>query len=239
MIALLQGGALALQPFPGDRFEAETEPNTADPSLENDEEDAEPSWRDALRLALSNRTLLIWAAALVACSLLDEILVVLAVLRMTGDLALPETHALLVIAVLSGGGVLALLATESRILALATRTNPLRLLVMTCIVSVVAHVCFALSTSLAALLITGLISGAAIALQYPLAKAQLYRAIPGQTGTALAIAGLFGPIDLLLPVAIGFSADRLGLSFALLLLTAQPLALLAAAAVRIPPTRIT
>ena len=222
-LSLLFAVLIATRPFPA--------PTGGDDAA------GDPGWQTALRQALTHRRLLVWAAALVACSLLDEILIVLATLRMTRDLGLAEGQALWVIAALSLGGVVALALTESRSLRRRISTRPLALLVTVCLVSIGAHLAFVLAPSLPWLLALAPVSGAAIALQYPLAKAQLYRALPGRTGTALAVAGLFGPIDLALPVLLGLAADHFGLTLALLLLTLQPTALLAAAAVREPTRR--
>ena len=181
-------------------------------------------WRESMRLALTNRALLVWSLALVACSLLDEILVVFAMLRMTLDLKLSQNEALFVIACFGVGGIVALLFSE-RVLR---RISSLRLLAVVCFVSLGAHVAFVFATELPQLVVSASISGAAIGLQYPLAKAQLYRALPGRTGTALAVSGLFGPVELVLPVALGLLADHFGLMAALLLLGLQPVCLLAA-----------
>ncbi len=228
VLAISQGVALWFQEFPDDAFArnvSEDSGAATETTREAGREDEEPNWRQAIGLALSNRALLLWSLALVACALLDEILVVFGVLHMTRDLGFSEPRALLVIAAMSAGGIAGLVASE----ALHDRFPPLRLLVATCIFTLAALFGFVYSTRLLTLVIWGLLLGLGIALQYPLAKAQLYRTIPGQTGTALAVAGLFGPIDLALPIAVGFVADRAGLVAALLVLGLQPVVLLVVA----------
>ena len=66
---------------------------------------------------------------------------------------------------------------------------------------------------------------------YPLAHAHAYRALPGQSGMVNALSHLFGPASLVLPLTLGLVADHFGIVVALLLLTAQPLGLLAIALV--------
>lgn len=186
--------------------------------------DYELPWRRALSFALRNRGLLIWALALTSCALLDEILVAFAVLHMTRDLALPQNEALLVLACLSAGGVVGLIVIE----LLHGRFPPLRLLQMVCVGGLITYAGFLISQRTATLVLWALLAGVFIGLQYPLAKAQLYRALPGRSGTAVAIAGLFGPVELALPLLIGWIADTEGLKVALWVLALQPVALLLA-----------
>jgi FSR family fosmidomycin resistance protein-like MFS transporter len=61
---------------------------------------------------------------------------------------------------------------------------------------------------------------------YAILKGRLYSAMPGQSGTVMAIGNLAGLIGDLLPFLIGLMADRFGLTAALWLLLAGPLALL-------------
>jgi fucose permease len=69
-------------------------------------------------------------------------------------------------------------------------------------------------------------TGAFAALQYPIAKAQAYRALPGRSGAVNAVLTLFGVIELPLPILIGVVADGFGLGVALAALAIQPLGLL-------------
>ena len=207
-LALLQAALLWRHTFPDEQ--------------DDTKEDEHVPWREAIRLALGNRTLIAWSLALLATTLLDEILVAFATLRMTRDLSLSDQQAFFVIACLSGGAAAGLFAAE---LAL-DRWSSQRLLVSTCLFSVVAHLGFVLSRAPWALAGWAVLSGIALAFHYPLAKARLYRALPGRSGTAVAVAGLWGPLDLLFPVGIGLLADRFGYLPALLLLLLQPLTIL-------------
>jgi FSR family fosmidomycin resistance protein-like MFS transporter len=61
---------------------------------------------------------------------------------------------------------------------------------------------------------------------YPLLKARLYGAMPGLSGTAMALASLTGPVAALPPLAVGVLAGAVGLANALWLLLLGPLLLL-------------
>ncbi|REJ80748.1 MAG: MFS transporter [Acidobacteria bacterium] len=188
-------------------------------------------WREALAEALASRPLLLWAVALVACSLLDEILVAFTALHLRRDLGFADPAIYLVVACFSVGAIAALLAAER----LHEQLAPAPLLRAACGVSLVALVGFVLSGSLPALAGWALLLGAGSSLHYPLAKAQLYRALPGRSGTAIAVAGLLAPAELALAPLIGLFADGFSLGAALLALSAQPLLLLAASGAARPP----
>ncbi|HYY41256.1 MAG TPA: hypothetical protein VE775_00910, partial [Pyrinomonadaceae bacterium] len=63
---------------------------------------------------------------------------------------------------------------------------------------------------------------------YAILKAQLYAALPGRSGTALALHNVAGLASALLPFGIGLAAQRFGLGAAMWLLVAGPLALVVA-----------
>lgn len=56
-------------------------------------------------------------------------------------------------------------------------------------------------------------------------QAQLYAALPGQSGTALAVKNVSGMVASLIPLALGLVAEQRGLDAAMWLLLAGPLAL--------------
>ena len=61
---------------------------------------------------------------------------------------------------------------------------------------------------------------------YPVLKAKLYEALPGQSGAAVTLSTLSGMLGGLLPVALGAASGQVGLANAMWLLLAGPLALL-------------
>jgi fucose permease len=61
---------------------------------------------------------------------------------------------------------------------------------------------------------------------FPIAAAQAYRAAPGHSTRVAALMQLTAPLELFLPLVIGWVADRFGLLDALWLLALQPLGML-------------
>jgi FSR family fosmidomycin resistance protein-like MFS transporter len=60
---------------------------------------------------------------------------------------------------------------------------------------------------------------------YAILQAQLYAALPGQSGTALAVKNVSGMVGALIPLTLGLVAQRWGLDVAMWLLLAGPIAL--------------
>ena len=121
------------------------------------------------------------------------------------------------------GGVVGLVFLD-RLLA---RFAPLQLLVAAGLGSSVCYVAWLTASSVTGsavwLFATGLFAGAL----YPLAKARAYRALPDRSGMLNAMAHVFTPLDIALPLLLGFVADRFGLVPALSLLLAGPIGLFA------------
>jgi fucose permease len=119
------------------------------------------------------------------------------------------------------GAVVGLAAGE----ALLRRVAPLRLLLASALGCAVSWFAFLSVQSAAAASMWLFATGGLAALQYPIAKAQAYRALPGRSGAVNAVLTLFGVIELPLPILIGVLADHLGLGIALATLAAQPIGL--------------
>jgi hypothetical protein len=66
---------------------------------------------------------------------------------------------------------------------------------------------------------------------FPLAKAQAYRALPGQSGLVVALESMLQPVELALPLLLGAALDAWGSSVAMALLAVQPVYLAALALV--------
>ena len=80
-------------------------------------------------------------------------------------------------------------------------------------------------------------TGAFAALHYPIAQAQLYRAVPESSGSVNALSTALGALAIPLPLLLGVAADRAGLGFALALLLVQPLGVGAAALIALRARR--
>jgi FSR family fosmidomycin resistance protein-like MFS transporter len=79
----------------------------------------------------------------------------------------------------------------------------------------------------AKLVLLGLI-GIANAGWYSILKAQLYAAMPGQSGVVMSLGNISGLVGALVPFCLGLVAERFGLGLMMWLLLAGPLALLVA-----------
>jgi MFS family permease len=186
-------------------------------------------FRAALALAFSNRRLLLWLAGAWLCSLLDELLVAFGALFIRDDLGADAQTLNAMLLGLMFGGLVGLLVLD-RILA---RYAPCALLKSA---AIGCAICYATWLSVNGAFVSALCLfgvGLFSAPLYPIAKAQAYQAIPGHSGLVNALGHAFTPLDLLLPIALGVIADRFGLVWALAVLIAQPLGLLAIASSRL------
>jgi FSR family fosmidomycin resistance protein-like MFS transporter len=174
--------------------------------------------RTAVAAALGNRRLLRWLFGVWLCGLLDETLVAFGTLHMRDHLGAGTTERSALLVLWTIGSAIGLVATER----LLERFRPLPLLAACSVLGVVVYVAwvFAASVAVSGVLFFGV--GLLTAPLYPLAKAQAYRALPDQAGMVNAVAHVFKPLDILLPLALGLIADRFGLAAALVVLAAQP-----------------
>jgi hypothetical protein len=69
---------------------------------------------------------------------------------------------------------------------------------------------------------------------YPLATAQAYARCPGRSSVVLVVSHLFSPIALAIPWLLGKVADRAGTPWALAILIAEPIGLVALALATAP-----
>jgi FSR family fosmidomycin resistance protein-like MFS transporter len=61
---------------------------------------------------------------------------------------------------------------------------------------------------------------------YPILKAQLYSAMPGQSGTVMTVGNVFGLVGGLIPLGLGLIAEQYDLTVTMWLLLLGPVALL-------------
>lgn len=185
--------------------------------------DDEPreSLRAALLSALREPLLLRWAIAVSLCALLDEIMVAFASLYLRDVLGLSLGARTSALSAEIAGAVVGLALGQ----VLLRRVAPLRLLLASALGCAVSWFAFLSVESAAAASFWLFATGALASLQYPIAKAQAYRALPDRSGAVNAVLTLFGVIELPLPIAIGLLADRFGLGIALATLAAQPIGL--------------
>ena len=191
----------------------------APPALRRDE--AELGTWAALKLAFRDRKLLMWLFASWLCHLMDELLVAFGALHMRDNLgADAETRSVILMALMLGG--MAGLVVLDRLLA---RFERLKLLIAACLGTAVCYSAWLTADSAIASGIWMFATGFFLSALYPLAKAQAYRALPGRSGMLNAMAHVFTPLDIVVPLALGLVADRFGLLPALAVLLAQPIGL--------------
>jgi sugar phosphate permease len=194
------------------------------PGESDDAEDAPAvPLRQALQMAAANRRLWLWLSGCALCTLLDEIVVGLATLRMHDDLGFSPTTAATCALVLPAGGALGAAATE----ALLSRSGSTRVLIGSAAVSLAALGAALGAHSLFSLLPALFLIGVGATPQYGLLEARAYAAVPGQPGVVNGLAQLFVALDVAAPFALGALADRFGLAVALGALAVQPLGVMA------------
>jgi predicted MFS family arabinose efflux permease len=214
-------------PFPARAAEAASDGAGASESV------ADPPFGAALRAALRRREVWLWAVAALLCDLLDEIVVAFGALHLRDGLGLGAAPRAAILGAGVAGGAFGLLAAE-RLLA---RFDARRLLLAAC---AACAVCYALWLRAESAFASGALfaaTGAFAALHYPIAQAQLYRAVPESSGSVNALSTALGALAIPLPLLLGVAADRAGLGFALALLLAQPLGVAAAALIALRARR--
>jgi predicted MFS family arabinose efflux permease len=184
--------------------------------------------RVSLWAAARRPRVLAWAVGVALCVLLDEPLVAFGAIHLHQRFALAPEVRNLALATWMVGGLFGVAWVER----LLERVAPLRLLLGFACVAFAAALVFAFApnvwVAVAALAVLGVVD----APLFPLAKAQAFRALPGQTSTVAALEAALSPIEIVLPLLVGAVVDHFGTPAALALLAAQPayLALLVLAA---------
>jgi MFS family permease len=183
--------------------------------------------RAVLARASRNSRLWVWLFAAATCTLLDELVVALAALRMERDQGATEVLATAAAVTFSAGALLGAAMTDRAV----ARLSPRRVLVASGIVCALALGAFLATRSALESSIALFAVGIACAPHHALAQASAYKELPDNPGTVQAIAQIFVVIDVIAPLALGAAADRYGLSVAIGCLLAQPVVIVACAAV--------
>jgi predicted MFS family arabinose efflux permease len=182
--------------------------------------------REALRAAASCPPLLGWSLAAVLCGLMDEVLVAFGALWLSERVEGDATRRALILSAWVLGGV-----TGSALLErLATRLRATTLLAAAGLGCAAAYSAWLAARSpLASALALGL-AGMFTAAHYPLLRARAFAAMPDRPHLVVAAGALLGTLDLAIPLAVGIVADAAGLLAAMLVLLAQPVGVILAAA---------
>ena len=175
------------------------------------------------RSALRDRQVLRWLALLEASDLLGDVLHGFLALYFVDVAGTSAVDAALAVAVWTGAG----LVGDAALLWLLRRVSGLRYLRASALAALALYPAFLvlpwLPAKLAVLALLGLLNAG----WYALPKAGLYAALPGESGTAVAVAGIGGLAGACVPAVLGILAQALGLGATMWMLLIAPAALLA------------
>jgi FSR family fosmidomycin resistance protein-like MFS transporter len=173
--------------------------------------------------ALRNREVLRWLVLLEASDLLLDVFHGFLALYFVDVAGTSAVEGALAVAVWTGAGFVGDIA----LLVVLRRVSGRRYLRGSALAALVAYPAFLLVPStgakLALLALLGLLNSG----WYALPKAGLYSALPGRSGTAVAVAGIGGFIGAGVPMALGFLAGHFGLAATMWLLLLAPAVLFA------------
>jgi MFS family permease len=185
---------------------------------EPEQAQAEPLW-SSLRAAAGQRRLWLWLLGAGLCTLLDEIVLAFAALRLRLELGGTDAAAASCGVALSLGATLGAWLTEQLLARLPAR----RLLLLAAAACLFALVLVLLAPSAAWLLPALFLLGITAAPQFPLLEARAHAELPGRPGLVQALSQVSVLIEIAAPAALGALAHACGLRAALGALALQPL----------------
>jgi FSR family fosmidomycin resistance protein-like MFS transporter len=177
--------------------------------------------RQSFLTALRDRTVLRWLALLEASDLLGDILHGFLALYFVDVAHTGPVEAALAVAVWTGAGFVG----DAGLLWVLQRVSGLRYLRWSALAALALYPAFLAVPSLPVKLVLLALLGLLNAGWYALPKAGLYSALPGESGTAVAVAGVGGLAGACVPAALGFLAQTIGLGPTMWLLLIAPVAL--------------
>jgi MFS family permease len=183
-----------------------------------DPEPAADRLRTAIARAIRLPRLWAWLLAAASCTLLDELVIALATLRLEHDRTATASLATAVATMFSAGAVLGAAVTHRMV----TRLSPRSVLLFSSAICGVGLAAMVATGSVVASSFALFVLGAACAPHHPLALARAYEELPEHPGTVQAMGQLFVVVDVGAPLLLGVVADRFGLVAALGCLVVQP-----------------
>jgi MFS family permease len=193
---------------------------------EDTSDEPEMPLSEAMRAAVRSPSLVAWSVVAVVCSLMDEVLVAFGALSLTERLGADATERAVIFAAWLLGAMLGAVLLERY----ASRFRPSTLMAISGLGCAVAYAAWlAATTWLTSALALG-VAGVFAAAHYPLLRARAFAALPEKPNVVLAVGSLCSSLDMALPLLVGVVADGPGLFAAMLVLLAQPLGVLLAAA---------
>jgi FSR family fosmidomycin resistance protein-like MFS transporter len=185
----------------------------------------EPAGIRAALQALRGGTVLRWVVLLEVADLLLDVLTGFVALYLVAAGGVTAAQAALGV----GVRLAADLAGTAALIPLLARFSGLAVLRTSALVAAVAYPAFLLVPGFWAKVAMLAVLSVATCAWYPVLQAQLYASLPGASGVAVSLQSVAGLAAAAGPLAVGFLAERLGLSAALALLAFVPLAVLAGA----------
>lgn len=182
--------------------------------------------RNALRgavSALSERDVVRWLTVLKAADLLLDVFHGFLALYLVDVAGTSPGAAGLAVAVWTGAGLLG----DAALIPMLGRVPGWTYLRATAVVVVPAYAAFLLVDSFAAKFVLLAVLGLVNAGWYAIPKAALYDALPGRSGTAVAVSGFAGLVHSAVPAVFGAAAGAFGLAPVMWALILAPVAILA------------
>lgn len=196
-------------------------PTPAGEDTQGDRSGLRGGFAEALR-ALRRGAVIRWLVLLECSDLLLDIFLGFLALYMVDVAKMGEVQAGLALVVWNGFGLLG----DFLLIPLLERVRGLTYLRISAALEGLLLIAFLLVPGFAIKLVLLGLLGLFNAGWYAILKGQLYSAMPGQSGTALAVNNVSGLVGSLLPLGLGWVAERFGLGVSMWLLLAGPIALL-------------
>jgi MFS transporter, FSR family, fosmidomycin resistance protein len=185
----------------------------------------------ALARAARLPRLWMWLFAAASCTLMDELVVAFAVLRLERERGTSEVLATSAAAALAAGSIVGAAMTDR----VVSRVSSRWVLVISVVACASSLTLFLSAEDLVTSSVALFLVGATSAPHHPLAFSRAYQELPNNPGTVQALAQVFVVVELLAPIGLGVVADRWGLSAALAVLVLQPVVILVVCAAAGPP----
>lgn len=175
------------------------------------------AWR-----AVRQRTVLRWLVLLEFSDFMLDVLLGFMALYFVDVVGVSPALAGTAVAVWSGAGLL----SDAVLIPLLERVRGLSYLRVSALVMLCLFPTFLLAPGYGAKLVVLALMGLANAGWYAILQGQLYTAMPGQSGTVMAVNSIFGLVTGAVPALLGFIAHKAGLPVTMWLLLLGPIALL-------------
>ena len=189
-------------------------------SYSHEEADDEPAMSigAAARAALRDTVLLRWIVLSTLTTMLDEIFLTFTVLYLRDELRASPLVSGLTVSIDMAGGLLGLFLLDR----LLGRIAPLRLLQIAALLALAGVIGLLLVRDLWFAPLAFFVVSLGGSCLYPIAEAQAYARLPGRSGMIRFVSSLGQPFEIVLPLIVGFVAERFGPLASLAVLGSAP-----------------